>query len=345
MGRGALTRMGLEASKCPLFEKDGIKHQRMGDHEGQQSVVRDWTQENSDVEIDGWGRLKSGVEHVWEANFEANKKQMGKPGNFMVPIGRPVETGSKVGRTAYLVGNGPSIKNHWATMIGLDELWGCNRIGFYHDKGVKVDYYAVLDAKASDYYGEAEKAAQSGATGLFSIFANPEVTKFFDKAMWFNVWGKQGSNKSLWSKAQEYAFTRWGADKFHSLDSGWNVCYSMLHAIYKMGYSKCVLLGMDHAFSGGYEYFTSNEPWIFKNGEEWVMRKDVKKKYEKTGGVSQHIDIRGQVTWSANIILMALNMFLTASQFVSKDMEIVNCSEDGILQAPWIKQDRLENHV
>jgi len=344
MVKGVMARMARNEMKTGLFEKDGIKHQRMGNCGGMESVVRDWTQENSDDEIDGWGRLKSGVEDVWETNFGRNKKYMAKPGHRMVPVGRPLETGSKVGRTAYLCGNGPSLKNHHQIMIGLPDIWGCNRIGHYIDKGVKPEYYAVLDAKASDYYGEAEKASRT-ATGVFSIFANPEVTKFFDNVMWFNVWGKQDGSKSLWSKAQSYAFKRWGADKFMALDSGWNVCYSMLHLIYKMGYSKVVLLGMDHAFSGGYEYCTSDKPWIFKNGDQWLFDKAVKKKYEGSGGISQHLDIRGQVTWSANIILMALNMFLTASQFVSKDMEIINCSEDGILQAPWIKQDRLENHV
>ena len=324
----------------PCGKQVGIEYVKLNEDKqtGKIMTVRNWTQTGSDNEPHCWGRLRSAHEHIWEANFEANEPRIKK----MFPKGRPDDDAPKFGQTGYLLGNGPGLKVNGDLLKDVKgDIWGCNRHG---DLDVALDYYMVLDARCKDYE-ESIKKINKDVTPIFSVFANPEVTKHFNtnNALWYNVWG---AGSKLHKRTRKFANKKFKADDFSKLDSGFNVCYSMLHAMYKMGYEKIVILGMDYAFSGGYEYFNSadDDRFIFQDKEKgFVIRQDIQEKYNKMGGLFQARDAWGNVTFTCQPMQMAAVMMKTAAYWLKDKIELVNCTEAGL--DIGIKNDKLEHHL
>jgi len=309
----------------PCGKQTGIEYIKVDEDKksGQIMTVRNWTQHGADNEPYCWGRLRSAHEATWEANFQANKKRIKK----MFPKGRPDDDAPKFGQTGYLLGNGPGLKINKDLLKHVKgDIWGCNRHG---DLDIDLDYYMVLDAKCKDYETSIKKL-NDDVIPVMSVFANPEVTKHFnsENILWYNVWG---AGSKLWSNVNRLAEKKFGVDSFSKLDSGFNVCYSMLHAMYKMGYEKIVILGMDYAFSGGYEYFNSDEPFIVKDKSgKFLMDEKIRAKYEGMGGIFETKDMYNQVAFTCKPMKMALTMMQTAMFWLKDNVEIVNCTEAGI---------------
>lgn len=312
--------------------RDGIRYLKMGRaDDGMQSVVRDWTQRVSDLEPEGWGRLRSAYEDVWIKNFIANRQRI----VATIPPGRPGRSGPYAGKTCYLAGNGPCLKKNAHLLAGKAHVIGTNRINALWP-AIRPEFYAAIDAGAA---GGADPAwadeIGTHVRGVFSVFCNPKLTARFRRTWWFNVWGR---GNDLWDLVDAHM------PGIARLDSGYNVCYSALHMAYRLGFSKIVLVGMDHAFSGGYEYFTSEKPWIFRGRDgEWLFDRQTKARYDARGGLIRAVDIAGRDTWTDPTLVMAAEMLAGACFFIGRDVEIVNCTEGGIFSV--VKCDRLENHV
>ena len=330
----------------------------LGKNGKQNLVVKDWTNNVNDFQPYNMSRLKSKWENSWLSNFEENKNVMELETSKMVPYYGKI----REGETAYIVGNGPSLRQDIELLKGKKRnVFMTNRADDLIERGLDCEFYMTIDAGPK--YGERELkwgdlASKSGATGIFSIFAEPRIVKKFKNKMFFNVWGR---GSKLWQGWEDYAKERWNDGHEHTsfegkketfygcvLDSGYNVMFSMLHLVYRMGYKKVVLLGQDHAFSGGYDYFNDEEPFIFideKTGGHALNKKVLKKYTDRSIDVFKTKDIHGETTFTTRVMQDTAKFFSAACQFLNKEIEIVNCSNEGILEGPGIIQDRLVNHV
>jgi len=329
--------------------REGVRHLNLGvcghDNGGNMlsSIVRDWTQKGAQEETPAWSRLASNFEKEWIQNFKRNQNIMDKDGAQMVPLGRPDHKGIREGETAYILGNGPSIKTNGHLLIGKTRnIFGCNRIGDLWEYGIHPEFYCAIDAGAAEpTIAKWGSQICDNTIGVFSVFVNPGIAKKWGKSWWFNVWGR---GSKLWRLCSRYAWKRWKSN-FRALDSGYNVIYSLTHLAYVMGYKRIVFTGCDYAYSGGYEYFTDKTPKILlgKPGE-WHFEKDFRKRRLKHG-LMQYPDVLGNNTWTTNAMMMTARHLAAACYYLASEIEIVNCSENGVFMGPGIKQGRLADYV
>jgi len=128
----------------------------------------------------------------------------------------------------------------------------------------------------------------------------------------------------------------------NTLDTALNVSFTALNLAYTLGYSKIVLAGFDYAFTDGCNHFTDDKPmlkWI--NGELNVLTEELRILSLKE---EQLVQFNGHIT--VNELKLAMMYFLTECWFlVQSGVEIVNCTEGGIIDVPFIKNEPLSKHI
>ena len=307
------------------------------------AAIRDWTSPAAYTaeNTNRWGRVESKYEKTWYENYKKNKPNIKES----IPEGEPVTQGMHHGQTCYLTADGPSMSMNGSLLAGLDHVIETNRIY----PGIQPKYYVSLDCGYP--HGGANPKWVDGINtdktiGVCSVFNRPSMAKKFRRVWFYDAWGNNNkvSNKSR----LRFPFMK-------PLDTAINVSYTALNFAYQMGYKKIVLVGFDYAYTGGKVYFSDTEP-SFK-----IVDVDGKKQLEVSSDVAQRLRekqeeimvdtnpnkaIDGGVSYTTKEFLTALHYFATACWFLSLGgIEIVNCSAGGILTPPWIKVDKLENHV
>ena len=267
----------------------------------------------------------------WIKNLKANVKKVGDLGRFGI---MHLEN-RWAGKTAYLVGAGPSLKNN-VNDIPKDGkiITNVHAVKFLIENGIKPDYVGVIDAydrqaKWCDIGNESK-----GISLLMDINCSPEIFKTWKgPIIFFRTIGKgdTGLAKDLWDLS----------DMDHLIRSGGNVMTAMLYAARIMGMKKFVFIGHDYA-NVGFDFGVD-----YANGQRDTGKTSRGPKKDKFMDSMWGVDIQGLGV--ITLMRMWIYKFWTESFATGqKDCEFLNCTEGGILGSypqgnlSFIKQCRLQ---
>jgi len=310
----------------PIMEYEGVVSASFPNG----TIIRDWSiKEGWDAEnTNRFRRQPSAYEFRWEENFKKNLPNIKE--SFQ--RGKPFNDGVHKGETCYLTADGPSLKKNGELLVGLDNVIETNRVY----PGVQPKYYVSLDCGYPS--GGADPSwvkdiDTSKTIGVCSVFNRPALAEQFDRVWWFDAWGKGNKISKKLEKRRPFV---------NSLDTALNVSYTALNLAYNLGYSKIVLVGFDYAFSDGFNHFNDDKPLFIWEGDELKMLTEelalLESKKDKL------MDIDGVLTNSE--MRLALVYFATQCWFLyNAGVEIVNCTEGGILDVPFIRNEPLSMHT
>lgn len=177
--------------------------------------------------------------NIWIPNIKANTKFIGDFSRY----GYYNICGTKEGRTAYLVGGGPSLRHNITDLKKTKDadIWtSAHTLKYLVKNGIRPDYTVVLDGKDRQAEWLDIGDESKGMNLLMDIHCTPKI---------FNVW--KGPMIFFRSTAMaEDAFTREQyaiTDFDHVALSGGNVITSAYYMIMRMGYKRVVFVGNDLA--------------------------------------------------------------------------------------------------
>lgn len=306
-------------------------------------AVRDWTNPKSEIERFGrWNRVASQWEKYWEENWRENKPFI----KASVPPGEPFQKGPHHGETCYIVGNGPGLRWNGHLLAGKDNIIGCNRVA--HLEGVVPRYYVAIDC-GKPFGGmkpEWVDRIADKTTGVLSIVTFPPLARKFKNVWWFDHWGGDNKLSRLARRKSPVELAK--------LDTALMVTYTMLQLAYRLGYKKIVLVGFDYAFTGGYEHFSDNEPTMWLEGPNEVIKTKGRMKEVMDRRKIPVIQVKDPelivgkdpLVLTTGDFVQAMKHLATQAWFLARrGVKIINCTERGVLKLPWIPCERLEDHV
>lgn len=216
---------------------------------------------------------------------------------------------SHKGEVCYLIANGPSLNETEMSLLKDKVTFGMNRIYLLFEKmGFTTSYYTCVNELVLKQFSKE--------------IGQLEMPKFLNY-----------SQRNLFKKSDESYFifrklggTEFGTDISKSINQGSTITYAALQIIYYMGFSKVVIVGLDHSFSfvgqvNETQVNTDEDknhfvPNYFPKGSKWQTPDLVSSEY---------------------FYQMADDMFRKAGR------EIIDCTVGG--KCFIFKKDKLVNHI
>lgn len=280
---------------------------------------------NDDLTVRSWWE-------EWKANKVQNLKE------FDISQTAMSEHGKWAYKPIIISGTGPSLKRnarHLAGRGGIGLVSCLHSFGFFHDLGVRPDYYLNLDAgditlpemaqggsKGEDYYWEASK----DYTLVTALHCNPKLhRKWKGKILWFDT-ALNGMNESIPDpRLEEFRLV------FQTGGNTLGACHYMAKAV--LGGSPIIFVGADFSFSYERKFHPFGSPYD-----------------QKFAGVIPVTDIYGNrvATWPSYYGFKAWFEHIAMGGQGNTPGTYINCTEGGILGAyadgniAQIKQARLE---
>lgn len=199
----------------------------------------------------------------WKANKIANWNSFDVPGNSV--FGEHARFGYK---PVIIAGAGPSLKRnarHLLNRKGIGLVSCLHNFGFFHDLGVKPDYYMNLDAgditipemaqggtKDEECYWEASK----DYTLVTALHCNPKLHKRWKgKILWFDTM-LQGMNEEIGAQCPGIQDFRM---YFQTGGNTLGACHYLAKAV--LGASPLVFVGADLSFSYEKKFHPFDSPY------------------------------------------------------------------------------------
>ena len=273
-----------------------------------------------------WGK-------IWPRNLKANVKKVGDLDKYGVGY----LEGTNVGKTAYLVGAGPSLKYNVNEIPKDGKIFTSGHsVKYLLKNGVKPDYVGIVDA----YDRQAEWCdigdESKDITLLMDINCTPKMFKVWKGPIVFFrtvANSKSGLSEELWKIS----------DMSHMVGCGGNVMSAMMTCAMMMGSKRIIFIGHDYC-SGisdgiGVTYADGS-----RDTGRWV-RMPKEKKFDDT---FIDVDIQGKgVMTLGRMWGYKFWTELMAQRYVKEGFSFINATEGGILGSyfegnlNYISQQRL----
>jgi len=308
-----------------IIEEDDIRFTSFGG-----MVIRDWTHCQGWAAEDGlrFSRQKSANEHVWNRNLEANLPYIDKSLENV----KPESGGKHEGQTCFLTADGFSLSKNGHHLIDCPHVIETNRVY----PGVQPEYYVSVDCgypfngSNPEWVCDVDKEK---TTGVFSVFVRPEIAKKFSNKLWFDAWGKGRVLSNRLNKEKPFV---------KSLDTALNVSFTALCLAWRLGFKRIVLAGFDYCYQDGYNHFLDSAPTILTRGGKLQIETNERELLEK----GRNTLLCDNGVFSTKEWLDAMKYFATQCWFlIESGVEIVNATEGGILNMPFIPSVKLLDEV
>lgn len=231
-------------------------------------------------------------------NMSLNKTQIRKSINSL--------KGSAKGKTAYIVGNGPSLKQngHLLKEIRKGVVIAIN--GSTHI--VKnPDYFFSIDFVGREHWVDCDLTK---TTAILSPYVPPFIAngKFKDKRWFPFTVGREIIED-----------TRRLFPKFDTLQQGFSGTFPAVHFAYYLGCETIVFVGQDLAFTDGYMHSEDIEKTKFNAQWDYIPT----------------VTLRGEVALTVSKFILTRNMIAGLCYWLLKaGIKVINATEDGILATP-----------
>lgn len=199
----------------------------------------------------------------WKANKIANWNSFDVPNNSVMTVYKAFAY-----KPTIIAGAGPSLKrnaHHLLKRSGMGLVSCLHNFGYFHDMGVRPDFYMNLDAgditipemaqggkRDEDYYWEASK----DYTLLTALHCNPKLhKKWKGKILWFDTL-LHGMNEEIGDKAEGIADFR---IYFQTGGNTLGACHYMAKAV--LGSSPIIFVGADLSFSHEKKFHPFDSPY------------------------------------------------------------------------------------
>ncbi|SDZ41966.1 hypothetical protein [Delftia lacustris] len=166
---------------------------------------------------------------------------------------------SKIGQTAYVIGNGPSLGDFDLEQLLDRESFWCNSAFKMKDLGIefKPKYYFIGDYLAFQLLAQDVMNVQAGIkffrNGVYQLARknHPEETAR-QNIIWYE--GRENPGNDMCNGEDNFSY-----DPCIKLYSGWSIVLEAIQFAYYMGYSRVYVAGIDLDFSNGYYFWDKGD--------------------------------------------------------------------------------------